>query len=197
MTELLFEKIKEYVRVEDGDIVLLNAYFKFEKVKKGAFLNRDGEVAQYATFVQKGLFRTFIIDERGTEHILQFSMAGWWTGDLASFISRKPSRFYVEALKDSEILIISKESWDSLMEEAPFYLDYHRKLLERSLIATQDRLLESYSVDAMKKYLKLLKTLPDILQQVPQYMIASYLGMSRETLSRIRRQLAKENKGQY
>lgn len=83
------------------------------------------------------------------------------------------------------------------MEEAPFYLDYHRKLLERSLIATQDRLLESYSVDAMKKYLKLLKTLPDILQQVPQYMIASYLGMSRETLSRIRRQLAKENKGQY
>lgn len=193
MTELLCEKIKEYVALKDKDIALLDTYFKSDKIKKGSFLHRDGEITQYATFVQKGLFRTFIIDEQGVEHILQFAMSGWWTGDLASFISRKPSRFNVEALEDSDILFISKKSWDSLLEEVPFYLDYHRKLLERSLIATQERLLESYSVDAKKKYLHFLKTYPDVLQRVPQYMVASYLGMSRETLSRVRRQLAKED----
>jgi len=192
--ELLYEKIKEYVTAEDQDLNLIDAYFQHQKIKKGTLLNKDGEVTRHAIFVVKGLFRTFIIDEQGVEHILQFSMPGWWTGNLASLLSGKPSRFFVEALEDAEILIISKDAWNSLLEKAPFYLDYHRKLVERSLIATQDRLLEAYSVDARKKYLHLLETFPDILQRVPQYMIASYLGMSRETLSRVRRQLARKNK---
>ena len=189
MTELLRHKIKEYVIVEEKDLALLDDYFQYKKLQKGDYLHHEGDLIHDASFVESGLFRTYIIDEQGVEHILQFAMAGWWTGDLGSFITGKPTTFYVEALEDSEVLRISKESWNILLERAPFYVDYHRRLLERGLVATQNRLLEAYSVDAKKKYLHLLNTFPDILQRVPQYMIASYLGMSRETLSRVRKQL--------
>lgn len=192
MTDLLFEKIKEYVEINDEDIALLKTFFHSQEIPKGSYLHKEGAIVRTATFVQKGLFRTYILDEQGNEHILQFSLPGWWTGDLASFLTGNPTRFFVEALEDSEILQITKESWDALLKVSPFYMDYHRQLLERAMIATQNRLIESYSIDAKEKYLNLLKTFPDILQRVPQYMIASYLGMSRETLSRIRKHLAEE-----
>lgn len=190
--DLLKEVIKKYVNAADKDLALLDTYFKIKLIPKTAYLHKNGEVFHNAAFVQKGLFRTFIIDDDGVEHTLQFASRGWWAGDLGSFISGMPSKFFAEALEDSEILTIEKSNWDSLLKEAPFYLDYHRRLLEKGLIATQNRLLESYSTNASQKYIKLLKTFPDILQRVPHYMIASYLGMSRETLSRVRKQLATE-----
>ena len=190
MTQLLKEKIKKYVSVEDKDLKLIDDYFKSKAIAKGTYILKSGEVFHSAAFVQNGLFRTFIIDENGAEHIIQFASQGLWTGDLASFISRKPSKFYTEALEDAEILTITKEDWEKLLQKAPFYLDFHRKLLEKGLFSLQERLLESYSVDATKKYLNLIQTFPDILQRVPQYMIASYLGMSRETLSRVRKHLS-------
>lgn len=189
MNDLLFQKIKEYVALKEEDIELLNNYFKCNQISKGEFLYQEGDVVKNAFFVKSGLFRTYILDEQGAEHILEFALPGWWTGDLGGFISGSTTKFFVEALEDSEVLTISKESWDELLEKAPFYLDYHRKLVERALVATQKRLLEAYSTVATKKYLHLLETFPDILQRVPQYMIASYLGMTRETLSRIRREL--------
>lgn len=189
MNDLLFQKIKEYVELKEEDIELLNNYFKCNQISKGDFLYQEGDAVKNAFFVKSGLFRTYIIDEQGAEHILQFALPGWWTGDLGSFISGTTTKFYVEALENSEVLIISKESWNELLDQAPFYLDYHRKLLERGLVATQNRLLETFSTDASHKYQQLLETFPDILQRVPQYMIASYLGMSRETLSRVRKHL--------
>lgn len=190
MTELLLEKIKKYVTVADKDAAILDTYFHPITIPKGDYLLKPGEVFHAAAFVQTGLFRSFIVDENGVEHTLQFSLPGWWAGDLGSFISGKQSKLYSEALEDSEILTIKKNDWDNLLKEVPFYMDYHRKLLEKGLISTQNRLLESYSVDAKKKYIHFLEIFPDILKRVPQYMIASYLGMSRETLSRIRKQIA-------
>ncbi len=189
MTQLLKEIIKKNIKVDGKDLHLLDDYFKPKKIAKGSFLLKEGEVFHAAVFVQNGLFRTFVIDENGTEHIVQFATQGMWTGDLASFISGKPSKFYTEALEESEILTITKNEWENLLQKAPFYLDFHRKLLEKGLFSLQERLLESYSVDARKKYLNLIHTFPDIIQRVPLYMIASYLGMSRETLSRVRKHL--------
>jgi len=189
MIELLCTKIKEYVEPNFEDFEILKEYFQLMKLNKGDFIIKEGNNVNLAVFVNSGLFRTYIIDEQGVEHILQFALPGWWTGDLGSFLSGESTRFYVEALEYSEVLAISKISWDELLKKAPFYLDYHRKLLEKGLVSTQNRLLETYSTDAAKKYLNLIETFPDILHRVPQYMIASYLGMSRETLSRIRSHL--------
>lgn len=189
MAELLYKKMKEYVSLDDEDFEFLKKYFQSKSLSKGEFIYREGDVVNHAAFVNSGMFRTYIIDEQGTEHILQFALPGWWTGDLGSFISGETTKFYVEALEESELLLISKASWDELLEKAPFYLDYHRKLLERGLVSIQNRLLQTYSIDATKKYLNLVEAFPDILQRVPLYMIASYLGMSRETLSRVRSQM--------
>ncbi|MCO6460056.1 MAG: Crp/Fnr family transcriptional regulator [Saprospiraceae bacterium] len=167
MNELLFNKIKEYIELQEEDFKLLDNYFECKQVAKGEFLYQAGDVVKNAFFVKSGLFRTYIIDDQGVEHILQFALSGWWTGDLGSFISGSSTEFFVEALEDSEVLGISKNSWDDLLDKAPFYLDYHRKLFEKGLIATQNRLLEAYSIDAAKKYLHLLETFPDILQRVP------------------------------
>lgn len=192
MSDLLLQKIKEYVELKDEDFLLLEKYFQKKTMAKGDFLFREGDAVHHAIFVNSGLIRTFIIDEQGTEHILQFALPGWWTGDLGSFISGATTKFFVEALENSEVLSISKQSWDELLDKAPFYLDYHRKLLERGLVAIQNRLLETFSTDASQKYQQLMETFPDILQRVPLYMIASYLGMSRETLSRVRNQMVKK-----
>lgn len=193
MKDLLFQKIKEHIELKEEDINLLNNYFECKQIYKGEYVYKEGDIVKTTLFVQSGLFRTYIIDEQGAEHILQFALPGWWAGDLGSFISGSSTKFFVEALEDSEVLTISKKSWDELLEKAPFYMDYHRKLLEKGLVATQNRLLEAYSTDASRKYLKLLETFPDILQRVPQYMIASYLGMSRETLSRVRSKITNKN----
>lgn len=190
MDDLLIQKIKEYVKLKEADFELLNGYFKNKQILKGDFLFKEGDAVHHAIFVKSGLFRTYFIDEQGSEHILQFALPGWWTGDLGCFISGETTKFFVEALENSEVLFISKSAWDDLLIKAPFYLDYHSKLLEKGLAATLNRLLEAYSTDATKKYLQLLKTFPDILQRVPQYMIASYLGMSRETLSRVRKHIS-------
>lgn len=194
MSDFFYKQISEHIDLKEKDIDLLNAFFQSKKILKGSYLLREGEICRNAFFVLEGLFRTFIIDEHGNEHILQFSMRGWWAGDLASFITNEPSKFNVEALEDSEILWISKSSWEILLEKIPQYVDYHRKLLEKGLFVTQNRLIESFSVDAKIKYQNLIKTFPDIFTRVPQYMIASYLGMSRETLSRVRSQLAAQKK---
>lgn len=190
MNDLLIQKIKEYIDLKEDDIALLGNYFICKPIQKGAFIYQEGDTVKNAFFVKSGLFRTYIIDEQGVEHILQFALPGWWSGDLGSFISGSTTNFYVEALEDSEVLTISKKSWDELLGKAPFYLDYHRKLLEKGLVATQNRLLDAYSTDAKKKYLQLIDSFPDILLRVPQYMIASYLGMTRETLSRVRRHIS-------
>lgn len=193
MTEALVAKIMEYVDIgipKEEAIALLNNYFSYTEINKGDFLYQEGDFVGYSTFVESGLLRTYLVNEQGIEFTIQFAMKGWWIGDLASVITGEPSRFNVQALENTKVLTIPKDLFDKLLKEAPFYLNYHHKLLERSVIATQNRLIESYSVNAKEKYLSLLKSFPDIFQRVPQYMIASYLGMTPETLSRIRGQIA-------
>src|SRR5690606_7524992 len=131
----------------------------------------------------RGLLRSFTIDDKGNEHILQFSLEGWWAADLYSFLTATPSPYHIEALEESELLLITKPSWDELLEKVPAFERYFRILIQNNLIATQRRLMVTFSETAEEKYLRLLKDFPDIIQRVPQHMIASYLGITRETLS--------------
>jgi CRP-like cAMP-binding protein len=117
-------------------------------------------------------------------------MEGWWAGDLYSFLTTEPSVYNIEALEECELLLISKSSWDLLLEKIPAFERYFRILIQNNLIATQRRLMGSLSQSAEEKYLRLTNSFPDCLQRVPQHMIASYLGITRETLSRVRGQLA-------
>lgn len=187
MFELLYKKITAIVPITPKEFDFCKTLFVPKKLRKRQYLLQEGAVCLYQAFVEKGMLRSYTMDEKGSEHILQFASEGWWAADLASYLTGEPSLFHIEALEDTELLLLSKPSWDRLMEAIPKMEHYFRILIQNHLVATQKRLIQSFSETAEEKYLKFTKTYPDCVQRVPQHMIASYLGVSRETLSRLRK----------
>ncbi len=190
MFELFLTSIKEHISITEEEFDFCKTLFIPKKLRKRQYLLQEGDVCRYTAFVEKGMLRTFTVDEKGNEPILQFSFEGWWIADLYSFLTEEPSRYNIEALENCELLLITKPSWDILLEKVPAFERYFRILIQNSLIATQRRLMSSLSETAEEKYTKLIKNFPTCLQRLPQHMIASYLGITPETLSRIRGQMA-------
>lgn len=190
MYDYLYQKIKETISITDEEFEFAKTLFLPKKLRRKHFILQEGEISKYSIFVEKGILRTYKIDEKGNEHTLQLAMEGWWAADLYSFLTNEPSHFYIEALEDCELLLISKQSWDDLMDKVPAFERYFRILIQNNLVSTQRRLMGTLSQTAEEKYLSLVSAYPSLLQRVPQTLIASFIGITPETLSRIRRQLA-------
>ncbi len=190
MFELFLASVKEHISITEEEFNICKTLFIPKKLRKRQYLLQEGDVCHYTAFVEKGMLRTFTVDEKGNEPILQFSMEGWWVTDLYSFLTDEPSRYNIEALEDCELLLITKPSWETLLEKVPAFERYFRILIQNNLIATQRRLISSITETAEERYAKLVTTFPTCLQRVPQHMIASFLGITPETLSRIRSQMA-------
>jgi CRP-like cAMP-binding protein len=187
MFELLHQKITEKIQLAEEEFAFCKSLFMPKKLRKRQYLLQEGDVCKYQAFVEKGILRSFTVDEKGGEHILQFASEGWWMADLSSYITGEPSLFNMEALEDAELLLLSKPAWDQLMQTIPRFEHYFRVLIQNNLIATQKRLLQSLTETAEEKYTTFARTYPACVQRVPRHMIASYLGISRETLSRLRK----------
>ena len=190
MFDRLFESIAGKVSLTPKEYEICKTLFIPKKLRKRQFLLQKGDVCKYTAFVEKGILRSYTTDDKGNDHILQFALEGWWMGDLYSFLTNEPSIYDMDALEDCELLLITQPSWEELFEKVPAMERYFRILIQNNLIATQRRLMGAMSQTAEEKYLKLVETFPDCIQRVPQHMIASYLGITRETLSRTRSQLA-------
>lgn len=189
MFELLHDKLIEKISITPAEFDICRSAFTPKRLRKKHFLLQEGDVCKYTAFVEKGLLRSYTVDEKGAEHILQFALEGWWMSDMYSFFTNAPSAYNIEALEDSELLLITRQSHEMLLAEIPSLERYFRILTQNNLVATQRRLMESLSRSAEEKYMTFVQTYPDCLQRVPQHMIASYLGITRETLSRLRRQI--------
>lgn len=190
MYDLLHKKISETIAITDEEFEFCKTLFIPKKLRKRQYLLQEGDVNKYTAFVSKGILRSFTIDDKGTEHILQFAFEGWWMGDLYSFLTEEPSMFNMEALENCELLLITKPSWELLLKKVPAFERYFRILVQNNLIATQRRLMGTFSETAEQKYTKLINNFPGCFNRIPQHMIASYLGITRETLSRIRGNIA-------
>jgi CRP-like cAMP-binding protein len=190
MFELLFKKIEEKVQLTEEEKELSRSFFRPKKLRKRQYLLQEGDACKYVTFVEKGMLRLYSVDEKGSEHVMQFAFEGWWIADQFSFLTGEPSVYNIDALEDCELLLLSKNAEEEMMEKVPRMERYFRVLLQNSLIATQRRLISSLSRTAEEKYNELIQSCPTIPQRVPQHMMASYLGITPETLSRIRRQVA-------
>jgi len=170
----------------DDQAVKVKEVCRLKKLRRRQYLLQEGDVWRYNAFVQKGLLRTYRVDDKGQEHIIQFSAENWWAGDRYSYLSETPARYAIEALENTDVVLIAKNDYDSLLEALPAFNTFARMLLERTFVAAQNRIHADISFSAEERYQDFIKTHPTLLNRVPQHMIASYLGLKPETLSRVR-----------
>ncbi|MDB5121232.1 MAG: Crp/Fnr family transcriptional regulator [Sphingobacteriales bacterium] len=189
MFEQLFKSINERVALTEEEKELCKTFYTFRRLRKRQFLLQEGDVCKYNAFVEKGLLRSYTVDDKGNEHIIQFAAEGWWISDLYSFLTGVTSVYNIEALEDCELLLLTKSASDELLARLPKFESYQRILLQGAYIAMQRRIHASLNQTAEEKYLNIIDIYPDIIQRVPQHMVASYLGLTPETLSRVRKQL--------
>jgi len=175
----------------EDDFNTVRQAFIYRRLSAGEYLQRAGEVSRYAAFVATGCLRNFVIDARGKEHIVQFGPETWWIADSISLSKGTPSAYFIEAVEDSELLLIDPAGQQHLIDNVPAYAASFRVGLQRHAAAKDQRIVSSLSATAEERYLEFLDTYPSIVQRVPQTMLASYLGMTPETLSRIRKNLAR------
>ncbi|MEO8765351.1 MAG: Crp/Fnr family transcriptional regulator [Ginsengibacter sp.] len=190
MYEMFFKKVNEKVALTREEEEICKTLLIPKKVRKKQYILQEGDVCKYSAFVEKGALRSYTIDEKGHEHIVQFAIEGWWISDMYSFITGEPSVYYIDVLEDAELLLLTNQSQEALVLKVPKFEHYQRLLVQGAYIALQRRLVLSLGQSAEEKYTRLTTTYPDIIQRVPQHMIASYLGITAETLSRIRKQIS-------
>jgi CRP-like cAMP-binding protein len=189
MFEVLFKAINEKVLLTEEEHEICKTFFTPKKLRKKQYLLQQDDVCRFTAFVEKGALKSYTVDDKGNEHILQFSLEGWWVSDIYSFLTSEPASYNIEALEDCELLMLSQQSSEAMMDRLPKMERYFRLLGQNAIIAMQRRMVGSLSQSAVEKYSNLVRTYPNIIQRVPQHMIASYLGITPETVSRIRKNL--------
>lgn len=193
MYETLFKYLEEKSGMKIGaeERALIASKFRPKHLRKRQYLLQEGDVARYTAFIVKGAARMFSVDEKGHEHVVRFALENWWISDLESFNQLTPSRYHIEMLEDTDLLLISNEQLQELTEKSPAFDLMVKTQNNRTSVATQKRIHAAISMTAEERYEDLLKTNPQFIQRFPQNMIASYLGISPETLSRIRNPVKK------
>ena len=188
-----FEKyIREHASFTDEDIKLFRETAVERTLRRKDFLLRAGEICRYKTFVSKGFLRTYRTTADGSEHVMQFSPENNWITDPESYNNFTPSVHYIDALERTEVVMWTKKDFDYLFDNIPDLKTYSDSLISTNLLRTRQRVFSSISSNAEEKYDEFIKTYPGIFARVPLHMVASFLGVSRETLSRIRHAQVKQ-----
>jgi len=182
--------IKKFTFLSEADEIALLSYVKPLQIKKKALLLKEGQVCKANYFVEKGCLRLFFVDEKGAEQTSQFAIENWWITDYASFCNRAPSQFYIQAVEHSSIIAIERTVQEALFAQLPQLERYFRQVLENAYAASQQRIRYMFSLSKENMYKHFSASFPGFVQRVPQYMLASYLGLTPEYVSEIRKKKA-------
>lgn len=186
--------LSKILEIPQSEITLCGAHYTVQHVKKGDFLLRQGEICKHTFFVEKGLLRMYSIAKNGKEHIIQFAPESWLMSDRSSLYFNEKSDYYIEAIEDSEILFLSPDFFQNLNQMFPNSIKKNDLLLQKHVRNLQNRVNSLLAETAEERYLDFIKMYPNLMQRVPQWMIASYLGITPESLSRVRKELVKNTK---
>src|SRR5699024_6511228 len=181
------------VDVDNREIDTLLENCRVKSVKKNSYLLEPGQHSSVTYFVEKGLLRQYSLDEKGREHLLMFAPENWFVGDRDSLYCDQPSVYYIQALEDSRVAMLDIDFLQSLSAYIPDFSTFNNRLLHNHIRHLQQRINLLLSASAEDRYLKFIAMYPDILLRVPQTMVASYLGITLESLSRVRKELARKN----
>lgn len=193
----MYEALRTYITsyagepVADKQFEQIKECFVPKKIRKRQYFLQSGDVCKYLGFVVRGALRQYSIDEKGVEHIVQFGIEDWWVGDRESFTMLTPSKYNIDALEDCDLLLITYEKLQYLIVHVPVMTKTITQMDQKHSIANQKRIHAAISLTAEERYVELMQTNPALFQRFPQNMIASYLGISPETLSRIRKKATK------
>ena len=192
----MFEVFQNYltskITLTDSQLNMIKAVSVIKKLRKRQYLLQEGDLWKMNVFICKGCLRTYRVDDKGVEHILNIAIENWWSGDRESLMTGNPAQSNIDALEDSVVLLIEKEKFDNLCDQIPAFNNLVNNLLQKSLNASYNRIISNISYTAEEKYQNFITIRADISNRIPQHMIASYLGISAETLSRIRKQMSKK-----
>ena len=190
MYELFFEEFNKKVPLTPEEQEQIKNYLTPKKLRKKQYLLQEEDVCKVIAFVEKGVLRAYSVDESGKEYIIQFALEGWTISDLYSFLTSEPATYNIDALEDAELVLISKTAHEELLQKMPKYETYTRLNITGAYIAMQKRLTSIISSSLEERYASFTALYPHIVQRVPQHMIASYMGLQPETLSRIRKKIS-------
>ena len=188
MREQIEKYFNRYVTFNNDEITLIYEKLIVKAFQKKEFLLKENSVCKYYYFITKGLVRSFYIDNKGNEKITLFALDNWWVTNMESFIKKTPSTQYIQAIEDTTVLCISKKELDDLYLKVPKLERLFRIITENMLIANLRKTDIFLQMKSSERYFNFVKSLPNFVQRVPQYMVASYLEITPEYLSELRRQ---------
>ncbi len=184
MSAILRQQLEKIITLTDEEFDYVLSHFVAEKFKKHQFVVREGQIVEYDYFVLQGCLKSYLTDSHGKEHIIQFGLQDWWITDYEAYYFHTNATVTIDCVEDSELLCLSNKNREKLCGEMHKIETFFRKKTNRRNVALQQRILSLLSVNAKERYDKLLEQYPELFQKVPKRLIASYLGVTRETLSR-------------
>lgn len=185
----LLDYIKKHIDLTVEEETLFFSKITHRNYLKDQYIVQQGNVCRSVGFIISGCTKTFYMDKEGQEHIVMFSIEDWWTSDLGSFISQTPADYNVQCTENTQLIQFTYDTLEELYIKIPKLERLFRKIVERAFVAAQKRIIKNFSLSAKERYIIFKNTYPKIEQRVPQYMIASYLGITKEFLSKVKSQI--------
>lgn len=192
MFDKILKYVSRYISLTEEETAFFVSLLKTRLLRKRQYLLQVGDVSRNEYFINSGCLRAYTVDDKGMEHVVQFAIEDWWVNDMYSFLTQTPATLFIEAMEDTEIVTLDRHAYDELMEKVPKFERMFRIILQNAFIAQQRRIVENMSLPAHERYLLFQQRYPQFEQRLPQHQVASYLGITPESLSRIRRQLSEK-----
>jgi CRP-like cAMP-binding protein len=194
MWDVLIKNLSRYVTLTNDEASVIKTLFSHKKFRKHQYILQEGSVSKHETFIAKGVARIYQVDEKGNEHIVQFGLEDWWVGDMYSFLTGTPSIYNIDCLEEAEVFQITKADMETLYVKVPKMERHFRIMVQHAFIASTRRVSSSLAKNALDRYLEFIHKYPQIEQRVPNHQIASYLGITPQSLSRLRSQATSQSK---